>query len=156
MEIKKKYLDYDAALKKMQNFCAYQERAHSEVQSKLLDLGVYGDNVGQIIAELIQDNYLNEERFAKVYAHGKNSIKKWGKIRIKQELKLRKVSDYCIRKGMEEILDEEYWANLLEILSKKKQLLNETDAFKANQKLFQYAMQKGYEIELIQAALKEI
>ena len=156
MEIKKKYIDDSTALKKMQSFCAYQERSHSEVESKLIDLGVYGDRIGQIVAELIQDNFLNEERFAKAFARGKNNIKKWGRIRIKQELKLRKVSDYCIRKAMEEIEESEYWKNLVEVLTKKKQLLSEEDSFKKNQKLFQFALQKGYESELIQLALKEI
>lgn len=137
----------------MQSFCAYQERCHSEVKSKLLDMGVYGENLEMIIAALIEDNFLNEERFAKAFAHGKANIKKWGKIRIKQELKLRKISDYCIKKALAEILDDDYNAYLMEVLNKKAQLIHETDAYKRQQKLFQYALSKGYESELIQKAI---
>jgi regulatory protein len=155
LESKKKYTDYPTALRKLQAFCAYQERSHSEVKTKLLDLGVYGDTVDEIIAELIQDNFLNEERFAQAFARGKFNIKKWGKIRILQELKLRKISPYCIKKAMEEIEDEEYLKTLREILVKKKNLLSETDSFKQNQKLFAYAQQKGYESELISKVLQD-
>jgi regulatory protein len=156
LESKKKYTDYHTAVQKMQAFCAYQERCHSEVKTKLINLGVYGDTLEEIISELIQDNFLNEERFAKAYAHGKSNIKHWGKIRIKQELKLRKISDYCIRKALEEIHDDDYWSRLKEVIIKKNKLIAEPNDFQRNHKLFQYAMQKGYESELISAALREI
>jgi regulatory protein len=155
LEQKKKHIDYPTALKKLQAFCAYQERSHGEVKTKLLDLGIYGDALEEIIAELIQDNFLNEERFAKAYSRGKFNIKKWGRIRIKQELKLRKISDYCVRKAMEEIEDDAYIATLREIILKKSDLLKEEDNFKLNQKLFSYAIQKGYESELISQVLKD-
>jgi regulatory protein len=153
MERKKKSLDAPTALLKMQHYCAYQERSHSEVRSKLIELGIYGEILEDIVASLISDNFLNEERFAKSFAHGKFNIKKWGKIRIKQELKLRKISAYSIKKALEEIKDDEYEKTLREIINKKNALINETDDFKRQQKLFQYALQKGYEIELIQKAL---
>lgn len=153
MEKKKKYIDANTALLKMQNFCAYQERSHVEVRTKLIDLGIYGDTQEDIIASLIADNFLNEERFAKAFAHGKFNIKKWGKVRIKQELKVRKISDYSIRKALEEINIDDYEKTLQEIITKKNALIDETDDFKRQQKLFQYAMQKGFEIELIQKAL---
>ena len=156
MESKKKYIDYHTALQKMQAFCAYQERCHSEVKTKLIALGIYGDAIDEIIIELIQDNFLNEERFAKAFAHGKSNIKNWGKIRIKQELKLRKISEYCIRKALEEISDEDYRARLKGLIIKKNKLLTETNDFQRNQKIFHYALQKGYESELISATLQEI
>lgn len=153
MEKKKKYIDANTALLKMQNFCAYQERSHVEVKSKLIDLGIYGDTLEEIMASLIADNFLNEERFAKAFAHGKFNIKKWGKVRIKQELKLRKISEYSIKKALAEINTDDYEKTLREIIIKKNVLIDETDDFKRQQKLFQYAMQKGFEIELIQKAL---
>ena len=84
----------DDALKKLQRYCAYQERCHQEVRQKLLDLGIYGDDLEDIIAELITDNFLNELRFAQIYAGGKFRIKKWGRHRIRQELKKRKYRKY--------------------------------------------------------------
>lgn len=155
MEQKKKVLDYETALRKMQQYCAYQERSHGEVRTKLIDLGIYGEQNELIISELIQENFLNEGRFAKAFAHGKMNIKRWGRIRILQELKSRKISDYCIRKAMAEIDEESYLNNLRTLIIKKDELLDETDLFKKQQKLFAYLLQKGYEIELIQIYLKE-
>lgn len=153
MERKKKYIDTNTALLKMQNFCAYQERSHVEARTKLIDLGIYGDPLEEIISSLIADNFLNEERFAKAFAHGKFNIKKWGKVRIKLELKKRKISDYSIKKALAEIHYDDYIKTLQEIIVKKNALIDETDDFKRHQKLFQYALQKGFEIELIQQAL---
>ncbi len=103
----------------MQRYCAYQDRCHSEVRSKLLDLGIYGDELEEVIAELITDNFLNEERFARSYARGKFNIKKWGRIRIKQELKRRHITAYCLRKAMEEIEEEDYLKTLEGLIRKK-------------------------------------
>ncbi len=108
MQKPKKYISQAEALQKLQRYCAYQDRCHSEVRSKLLDLGIYGDELEEIIAELITDNFLNEERFARSYARGKFNIKKWGRHRIKQELKRRQITDYCLRKAMEEIEETDY------------------------------------------------
>ncbi len=148
-KITKKYLDKSAALSKLQRYCAYQERCHDEVRSKLLELGVYGDTLEEVIADLITDNYLNEERFATQYARGKFNIKHWGKIKIKQELKSRHVSDYSIRQAFAQFYEDEYAMMLLHILRKKDTLLQEENTFIRRQKLFAYALQKGFESELI-------
>lgn len=144
----------DVALQKMQRYCAFQERCHSEVRQKLIEISVYGDTLEEIIAELIADNYLNEERFARAYTRGKFRTKSWGRNRIQQELKMRRVSDYCIRKGMEEIDEEDYLATLEKIISKKLEELRGEDQFTAQQKAAQYAMRKGYESELIWRVIK--
>lgn len=144
----------DVALQKMQRYCAFQERCHSEVRQKLLELSVYGDTLEEIIAELIADNYLNEERFARAYARGKFRTKAWGRNRIKQELKMRRVSEYCIRKGLEEIEEDDYLATLQKVIHKKLEELRGEDQFTAQQKTAQYAMRKGYESELIWSVLK--
>lgn len=138
----------------MQRYCAFQERCHSEVRQKLLELSVYGDTLEEIIAELIADNYLNEERFARAYARGKFRTKSWGRNRIKQELQMRRVSDYCIRKGLEEIEEEDYLVTLEKVIAKKLEELRGEDQFTAQQKTAQYAMRKGYESELIWSVLK--
>ena len=153
---KKKYADYDAALSGMQRFCAYQERSHAEVRSKLLDMGVYGDTLEQVMGTLIEENFLNEERFACAFVRGKCHIKKWGRLRIENELKIRKISNYCIQKALKEIDHDLYIANLKQLIQKKNQtIVGEEDAFKKNHKLYQVALQKGYEPELIGMVLKE-
>ena len=114
----KKYISKDDALSKLQRYCAYQDRCHQEVRSKLLDLGIYGDDLEEIISDLISENFLNEERYARSYARGKFRIKRWGRMRIQQELKQRKISAYCLRKAMEEIEEEEYEQTLRTILEK--------------------------------------
>jgi regulatory protein len=149
-----KYYSYDAALDKMQKYCAMQERCQSEIRSKLIEIKIYGEDLESIIAELITDNFLSEERYAKAFVRGKFRMNQWGKTKIKQALQLKKISPYCIKKGMEEITDEAYIETLKELLEKKKNILRETDSFQRNQKLLQYAISKGFESELIQKYLK--
>ena len=151
----KKYLSKEDALAKLQRYCAYQERCHREVRSKLLDLGIYGDDLEEIIANLIQDNFLNEERYARSFARGKFRMKQWGRNRIRQELKMREVSDYCIRKAMEEISEKEYLTMLQQILKKRASLITEENDFIKKSKLAQYATSRGFEAELVWEALKE-
>ncbi|MCB0584541.1 MAG: RecX family transcriptional regulator [Phaeodactylibacter sp.] len=146
----------EEALKKMQRYCAYQDRCHQEVRSKLLDMGVYGDWLEEIIVLLIEENFLNEERFARSFARGKFRIKQWGRNRIKRELKKRDISNYCIRKAMEEIAEEEYLAALDSILLKKDAGLKEDNAYKRRQKLAQYALSRGFEPELSWRAIDEL
>lgn len=146
----KSYLSKDQALKKLQRYCAYQDRCHSEVRSKLLDLGVYGDTLEEIMAELIIERFLDEERFARSYARGKFNIKKWGRMRIRRELKFRKISAYCIKKGLSEIDEEAYRATLQHILTKKiKDYSRKYNDYVSRQKAAQYAMGRGYESPLI-------
>jgi regulatory protein len=138
-------------LQKATSYCAYQERTQDEVRQRLKQWRVWGDEAEEIIAELISLNYLSEERFAKTYAGGKFRIKKWGKIRIRQELSRRGLTDYTIQQGMAEINAENYEATLQQLLTKKNAALErtETDAFKRKQKLVRYALGKGYESELV-------
>ena len=152
----KKYLSYDEAVKKLQSYCAYQERCQEEVRSKLIELGVYGEELDRVIADLIEENYLNEQRFALCFAGGKFRIKQWGRKKIVQELKAKKISEYSIRKALEsEISVAEYSATLIEVLQKKANLLSEKDPYKRKQKLVQYAMSRGFETALILEVLKE-
>lgn len=152
----KKYISKEAALAQLQKFCAYRERAHSEVRYKLISLGIYGDDLEDIMTDLISDNFLNEERFACAYVSGKFRIKRWGRNKIRQGLKQKQVSDYCIRKGMEEIDDEEYIASLNYLLEKKKKLLpKQLSDFDKKGRLAKFMMGKGYEGELIWDILKD-
>ncbi|MBP6234345.1 MAG: RecX family transcriptional regulator, partial [Chitinophagaceae bacterium] len=100
MTMYKKYLTKEQALQKLKHYCAYQERCHSEVKEKLYQLGVWKKEHDEIIASLIEENYLNEERFAVAYAGGHFRIKQWGRIKIKYELKQKQVSEYSIKKAL--------------------------------------------------------
>ena len=155
--MQKKYLSKADALKRMQRYCAYQDRCHYEVRSKLLELGVYGDTLEEIMAELIIDRFLDEERFARSFVRGKFRLKKWGRVRIKRELKLRKISAYCQRKGLEEIDEQEYEATLHSILQKKlAEYQRKYDSFQSGQKAGLYAQNRGYESSLIWPILRKI
>lgn len=151
---KKAYISRTVALSKLQRYCAYQDRCHQEVRSKLLDLGVYGDELEEIMAQLITDRFLDEERFARSFARGKFSVKQWGRIRITAELRLRKISDYCVRAALSEIDEQRYHEQLQQLLTRKAALeqLSATD-ISHRQRLFQFALRKGYEPELVQQAL---
>lgn len=153
---RKKYLSKEAALKKLEYYCAYQERCHKEVRTKLIDLGIYGDTLEEIIADLITNNYLNEERFAKVYAGGKFRIKKWGRIRIRRELKSRRISEYCIKKGMAEIEDDDYEKTIIRLIEKKNEFLREDNAYILKNKIAKYLVYKGYESALVWKQINKI
>lgn len=152
----KKYLTATEALQKLQRYCAYQDRCHQEVRSKLLDLGVYGDTLEEIIVELIAEKFLDEERYARSYARGKFRMKRWGRNRIKRELKSKGVTEYCIRKGLSEIEEDEYMAALTEIINKKTEALRqkEDNPFIRNKKVAEYAMSRGYEGDLVWELVK--
>ena len=153
---KRNPLTPDAALEQLRSYCAYQDRCHQEVRTRLLEYQVYGDDLEQIIAELIEERFLDEERFAKSFARGKFRIKKWGKMKIVRELKSKQISPYCIKKGMAEIDPEEYYTTLLDLIEKKHATLRETDYYKQRQKLTEHAMRKGFEYELIAEAVREV
>lgn len=119
----KKILTKEQALQKLKQYCAYQERCHREVKEKLYALGVWKRDHDEIIATLIEENYLNEERFAIAYAGGKFRIKGWGRIKIKYELKQKQVSEYCIKKALKQIDESDYIAKLTKLATEKYQSL---------------------------------
>ncbi len=151
----KKRLTDEEALAKLQRYCAYQERAHSQVRSKLLQYEIYGDRLEQIISLLIQDNFLNEERFACSYARGKFRFKKWGRIKIRQKLSRLNVSEYCIKMGMKEIDDTEYLSTLSALIEQKRNTIKGRSDFEVNQLCAAYVIRKGFESELVWQLLKE-
>jgi regulatory protein len=151
---KKKISDPKVALAKAEHYCAYQDRAQQEVRDKLYEWGLWPEAVENIISELISAGFLNEERFAKAYATGKFRQKAWGKIKIKQGLKLKRVPDVLIKKALLLINGEDYLAALTNILQKKAPLMKEKDSYKRRYKLQQYAMSRGYEGDLILDVLK--
>jgi regulatory protein len=144
----------EPALQKLRHYCAYQERCHSEVKYKCLELGLRGEEVDAAIAALISDNFLNEERFARAFAGGKFRTRQWGRKKILAELKQRQVSPYCIKKGMEEIDADDYDKILHQLAARKYASLKGEQYLKRKYKTGQYLLQKGYEPELIQEAIE--
>jgi regulatory protein len=149
-------LDEKAAYAKAEYFCAYQERAQQEVRDKLYEYGLHQNAVENIISTLITEGFINEERFAKAYARGKFNQKGWGKIKIKQGLKFKKVPDVLIKKALLTISGDDYIQMLQKVLAKKAALITEKNAYKRNYKLQQYAMSRGFEADLIADVLKEL
>jgi regulatory protein len=151
-----KITDVKIALAKAEHFCAYQERAQQDVRNKLYDWGLWPEAVENIIVLLIGDNFLNEERFAKAYVSGKFKQKHWGRIKIRQGLKLKKVPDTLLRKALQIIDADDYMKTLVSILNKKSALLKEKEPYKRRYKLQQYAMSRGFEGDLVNDALSDM
>lgn len=154
--MRNKIYNLDIARQKIQRFCAYQERCHQEVEKKLSSFGLGEEARGQLILELIQENFLNEERFASAYVSGKFRIKKWGKKKIQLKLKEKAVSDYCINKAMAEIDEEEYLKTLEEVINYKWRQVKDKDAYKKKGKVANYAYSRGFESSLIWEILENL
>lgn len=152
---KKKWTPSEAKVK-LAAYCAYQERCQQEVRNRLAERGIFGDEAEELIVHMIEENYLNEERFAKAFVRGKFRMKKWGRNRILNELKFRKISEYCIKSGFKEIDGEEYWEEILKQVAKKYASNAETDSYKRKMKTYTYMIGRGFESELIQEALDEV
>ena len=144
------------ALQKIKTYCAYQERSHQEVKEKLYSFGLYKNDVENILGELIAENYLNEERFATLFAGGKFRMKQWGRIKIANELKLKKVSSYNIRIAMQEINDEAYKNTLQKLALAKWNSLKNEQYINREVKTTRYLLQKGFEAVLIKSTLAGI
>lgn len=137
------------ALRKAASFCAYQERTQQEVRDRLNDWDIYGDDAENVIAELITQNYLNEERFAKSFAGGKFRVKHWGKRKIRQHLQRRGIAGYNLEQAMKEIAPDDYRETLRVLLDKKRLAIRDDNPLVVKQKLVRYALSKGYESDLI-------
>jgi regulatory protein len=136
-------------------YCAYQERCHHEVRYKLVELGARGLQLENLIGILIDENFLNEERFAKLYAGSKFRQLHWGKVKIKQELTAKKISAYCLAKGLAEISDADYLKTCKKLAEKKWETLKTSKlSFAKIQKVKMYLLQKGYEPQIVQQVLQ--
>lgn len=156
--IKKKDIAYSLqeATKKLESYCAYQERCHKEVVVKLKEMGMIPVAINEIVGHLIKENFLNEERFARSFARGKFNIKKWGRNRIVNELKQRDITKYNIKLALEEI-DEESYCQTLETLSHKRLAqLNEPNLFKKRKKLADYLLYRGWESAMVYEITKRL
>ena len=142
------------AKSKLEALCAYQERCSFELEKKMLQWGMDFEDRNSLLAHLIENNYLSEERFAEAFVSGKVNIKKWGKIKIRQHLKQKHISDYSIKKALSTIEDEVYFANLNKLVDqKRKALSSEKEGYPKNVKIYRFLSSKGYETDLIKDAV---
>jgi regulatory protein len=140
----------EQALVKIKQYCAYQERCHAEVREKLYSFKLFKKDVELVMSKLIEDNYLNEERFAIQFAGGKFRMKHWGRIKIKYALKQKQVSDYLINKVLKQIAEKEYLKTLDKLAEQKlKTLKNIKNVYEKKRKLQDHLLQKGYEAKLV-------
>ena len=147
----------EQALTKIKHYCAYQERSHKEVMGKLYDLGLYKKEAEELLSQLIEEGYLNEERFAIQFAGGRFRIKQWGKKKIEQALKEKQISSYCIKKAIAQIDEADYRKTLQRLCTKKwEQLEGEKNIFTKKRKLQDYLLQKGYEYEMVKEELNVV
>ncbi len=155
--LKQTSLSPEQALQKARHYCGYQERCHSEVQEKLYSFGLRKPQVESALATLIEENYLNEERFAVQFAGGHFRLKQWGKIRIRYQLKQKKVSDYCVKVALAAIDEGTYMKGLTRLAEKKwEELGDEVNPMVRKSKWQEYLIRKGYESDRIAAVLPEM
>jgi len=144
------------AKRKLEHYCVYQDRCHTEVNAKLKEMKMIPIAIDDIIGHLIEHNFLNEERFAKSFARGKFNIKHWGRVRIIRELKFRKISEYNIKTALKEISEEDYFSKLDFIASKKLTAITETNTYKKRKKLADYLLYRGWESHLVYETTKAL
>lgn len=137
-------------------YCAYQERCHADVRRKLSELGANRDEADELIAYLITEGFLNEERFARSFTRGRFRLKRWGRLKIVRELESRGLSSACIRSGLEEIDEEEYRASLEELISRKTGEATDKNIFVVRDKIAHRAIRKGFEPDMVWEALKRL
>ena len=146
----------EEATRKLESYCAYQDRCHKEVVTKLQGLGMIPLAIDTIVSHLIQENYLNEERFAKSFARGKFNIKKWGKKRIVAELKVRDISKYNIQSALNEIDDNQYLKTFDALAKNRLEQIKDTNIQKKKKKLADYLLYRGWESHLVYEKVNEL
>ena len=144
------------AKKKLEQYCAYQERCHKEVLQKLRDMHMIPEAIDVVIGHLLEHNFLNEERFAKTFVSGKFKIKKWGKRRLVQELKQKDISKYNINLGLSTISDKEYIDTFNTLAEKKLEAIRESNNLKKKKKLADYLLYRGWEPHLVYDKVNEL
>ena len=144
------------AIQKIEHYCAYQERCHEEVEQKLRSMKMDSEEIDQIIAHLINDNFLNEERFACSFARGKHRIKHWGKIRITNELKFRGINLTLINIALKEISPEEYFNTFETLANRQWELIPESNSLKKRKKFCDYMLRRGFESSLVYDKVRDL
>ncbi len=146
----------EQALSRLQRYCTYQDRCHIEVERKLTEMRMISQAKEQIIMSLIEDDYLNEERFALAFAKGKFRIKKWGRIRLTAELKKRKISKYLIKSALEQISEKDYLFTFEELANRKANSIKADSILLKKKKLADYLIYRGWESSLVNNKVNQL
>ena len=146
----------EEAKRKLEHYCAYQERCHKDVVNKLKELNMIPSAIDVIVVHLIDHKFLDETRFVETFARGKFRIKKWGKQRITRELKFKQISVYNIKKGLAQISEDDYNCTFDELASKKAETITESNIYKKRKKLADYLLYRGWESSMVYAKVKEL
>ena len=155
--MQEKHINKNAYWQKITAYCVYQERCHKEVREKLYALGLYKNDVEQYISRLIEENYVNEQRFAEQFAGGKFRSKQWGRQKIVYVLRQKNISTYCIDKALEQINDAAYLNTLQNVACKKwDSMPKNMPIHLRKQKVIPHLLQKGYENELIKKLISNL
>ena len=150
------YYSIDEVKQKMARYCAYQERSHYQVEKKLREMGMIPEAIDAIMLFLIQESFLNEERFARAYVRGKFYQNKWGKQKIINGLKQHRIHQNLIQSALSEIDENDYQQTVKELIEKKKKQLPAHNSYQIKQKIVRYLIQKGYDYETFAEWLKSI
>lgn len=156
MSTKPKHITYSEALVKARHYCAYQERCHYEVEQKLKSLGLHHEFIPAVCVTLSDEGYLNEGRFVSAFVRGKFNQNGWGRLKIMQGLKTKRISSKMIEIGLKEIDESNYYNTLVSILSNKKKIIRSKDQFELRSKLHRFGISRGFENNQVLNALKEI
>ena len=152
----KDFFSVNEAIQKIEHYCAYQDRCHEEVEQKLRSMKMSAAEIDEIISHLINENFLNEERFACSFARGKHRIKHWGKIRITNELKFRGINQTLINIALKEISPEEYFDTFETLANRNWESIRETNSLKKRKKFCDYMLRRGFESNLVYEKVKEL
>lgn len=154
--LQRKTYTVDEAKRTLENFCVYQERCHKEVREKLLKMRMIPEAIDLVVVHLLEHDFLNETRFAKVFTSGKFRVKKWGRKRIELELKKRDISSYNIKEAFQDISDSDYLNTFQELAQKKAETITETNVWKKRKKLVDYLLYRGWESHLVYDAVAQL
>lgn len=154
--MKTKGFSIEEIKKKLEYYCVYQERCHKEVEQKMASFNLIPQARELLLLHLLENDFLNEERFAKSFARGKFNQKHWGKKRIVRELEQRNISAYNIKSALQEINENDYVEKIMIIAKKRNEILTERNLLKRKKKLFDFLYRKGYETDLIYETISKV
>lgn len=152
----KQQLTKEQVLQKLRHYCRYQPRCYSEAKNKLFELGVNKTDYDEMIKELVEENFLDERRFALAFATGKFKMKQWGRRKIQYVLKEKMVSDENIQKALGQIHEDEYTKTLTKLAKEKYSSLKNEQWLNRKKKTLDYLVQKGFEPELCKTFVEKM
>jgi len=150
----KKRLTKEQALQKLRFYCRYQQRCQSELKEKLFELGINKKDHDELLAELIRENCVSDEKFAVAFVSGRFKMKQWGRRKIQKGLKEKRVSEEIAQRALQQINKKEYTAILNKLAKERYAFLKNEQYLVRKKKTMNYLIQKGYEVDLIKDAIK--